>query len=48
MVGRTYASAGKEVDNPSAIARREVKKCDIWKEQRLSYNGDGATQSTDF
>jgi hypothetical protein len=29
MVGRMYASAGKEVDNPGAFARREVKKCVI-------------------
>lgn len=31
MVGRTYASVGKEVDNRSAVARRDVKKCDIKK-----------------
>lgn len=50
MVGHTrmYASVGKEVDNHSAIARREVKKCDIQEEQCLSYSGDGATPSTDF
>jgi len=48
MVGRTYASVDKEVDNPSVITRRKVKKCEIYEEQCLSYNGDGTTPSTDF
>lgn len=43
-----YASAGKEVDNPGAFARREVKKCVIQEEQCLSYSGVDATPSTDF
>lgn len=42
-----YASVGKEVDNPGAFARREVKKSNIYEEQRL-YSGDGATPITDF
>jgi hypothetical protein len=43
-----YASLGKEVDNPSAIARRDVKECDIYEEQRLSCSGDDTITSTDF
>jgi hypothetical protein len=48
MVGRMYASVVKEMDNPSTIARRGVKKCDIYGEQRLSYSGDGSTPNVDF
>lgn len=48
MLGRMYSSVGKEVDNPGAFARREVKKYVIWEEQRLSYSGVDATPSTDF